>query len=115
MKTIACPMSTPDELAALYVESLAAKRSDLLSRWELLRSGQGDAETVRAVWRQLHQLSGSAGAYGFHGLGDAARLLENACASWLAADAAGRETEDRFSRRCQGDFDELDYQLESRL
>ncbi|MEZ5464719.1 MAG: Hpt domain-containing protein [Lysobacteraceae bacterium] len=105
-------MSTDQALLALYFESLTNRRGELQRGWDELRAGSGDEATVQRVKNHLHQLAGSAGAYGFAGLGDAARTLELACADWLSADMAGRDGVDRFSRRCQGDFDELDYQLE---
>ncbi|MCB1560582.1 MAG: Hpt domain-containing protein [Xanthomonadales bacterium] len=105
-------MSTDQALLELYFESLAKRRSELQRGWNELRAGVGDDATVQRIKNHLHQLAGSAGAYGFAGLGDAARTLELSCAEWLASEAGARDDVDRFSRRSQGDFDELDYQLE---
>ncbi|HPF74026.1 MAG: Hpt domain-containing protein [Rhodanobacteraceae bacterium] len=105
-------MSTDQALLELYFESLANRRGELQRGWDELRTGVGDEATVQRIKNHLHQLAGSAGAYGFAGLGDAARTLELVCADWLGAESAARDDVDRFSRRSQGDFDELDYQLE---
>ena len=105
-------MSTDQALLALYFESLSNRRDELQRGWDALRDGSGDEATVQRVKNHLHQLAGSAGAYGFAGLGDAARTLERVCVDWLGTDEAARDGVDRFSRRCQGDFDELDYQIE---
>lgn len=60
-----------DELLEMFAESIAEKRQELD---ESFRSGQIDQ--VRA---QAHQLKGVGGGYGFHGLTDVARELEEAC------------------------------------
>lgn len=105
-------MSTNQSLLALYLESLTSRRNELQRGWDALGNGSGDEATVQRVKNHLHQLAGSAGAYGFAGLGDAARTLERVCVDWLGTDEAARDGVDRFSRRYQGDFDELDYQIE---
>ena len=60
-----------DELLEMFAESLAEKRQGLE---ESFRGGQFDQ-----LRRQAHQLKGAGGGYGFDGLTDVARELEDAC------------------------------------
>lgn len=60
-----------DELLELFAESIAERPAELSKSY---RNGQIDQ--LRA---QAHQLKGTGGGYGFQGLTDVARELEQAC------------------------------------
>jgi HPt (histidine-containing phosphotransfer) domain-containing protein len=79
-----------EELQRMYREVLPEKRDALQREWNAILAGAPPQAHADALRRQLHQLSGSAGAYGFDAMGEMARELEKAWVQWLAAGAATR-------------------------
>lgn len=74
-----------EELLRMYRQSLPEKRALLEHEWRAVREANEAAEaTVQALRRQLHNLSGSGGAYGFEAMGEMARTLEKRWVQWLA-------------------------------
>jgi chemotaxis protein histidine kinase CheA len=68
------------ELEALSVEyraSLPQRLSDIDGAWSAVRRGEGDAESVRVVLRNLHSMAGSALTFGMPELGRAAAAAED--------------------------------------
>lgn len=83
-------MESLEQLHRMYRASLHEKRDDLRRAWDLLHDdGVADA-AVRDVHRRLHQLHGSAGAYGYDDISAAAHLIERRWIVWLAQAAADR-------------------------
>lgn len=79
-----------EQLRRAYRESLPEKRAALEAEWTGLLDG-GPAELhAKALRRQLHQLAGSGGAYGFDAMGEMARELEKSWVRWLNAVPAER-------------------------
>ena len=80
-------MESLEQLQRSYRLSLAEKRDVLRVAWDVLcGEGVGDAP-VRDMHRRLHQLCGSAGAYGFDNICDMARFIEKRWVLWLAQPA----------------------------
>lgn len=78
-------MSTPqedfqkflDEQRSEYRVALPGKVREIQERWAVLAAA-GDAEQPLAELRRMtHSLAGTAGTLGFHGVGQAAKALEN--------------------------------------
>lgn len=79
-----------DELLELFLESIAEKRAHLTESFD-----GGDFEQLRTV---AHQLKGAGGGYGFDGLTEVARELENACKADVAdVDRIGEELDRVFA------------------
>ena len=74
-----------EELLRMYRQSLPEKRALLEQEWRAVREANEAAEApAQALRRQLHNLSGSGGAYGFEAMGEMARTLEKRWVQWLA-------------------------------
>lgn len=73
-----------DALVVMYREALPEKREALEREWRAILGGGPDEPAAQALRRQLHQLAGSAGAYGYDAMGEMARSLEKRWAHWLA-------------------------------
>lgn len=83
-------MDSLEQLHLMYRDSLHEKRDDLRRGWDLL-SGEDVADAaVRDMHRRLHQLHGSAGAYGYDDISIAARTIERRWIVWLAQPVAER-------------------------
>ena len=71
-------MDSMDAIKATYFqecdELLASLEEGLLA----LESGEGDAETINAVFRAVHSVKGGAGAFGFEALVEFAHVFETA-------------------------------------
>ncbi len=80
-------MSEYDPLIALtadYRSKLPRRRLALLALWQRLPS-DSDARGIAPELRlQVHRLAGSAGAYGFERLSEAARVVDRMLKVWLA-------------------------------
>lgn len=63
------------DLARAYRDSLVERRFELSGLRSGLRLGAGEAAIAR-LHALAHQVAGSAGAYGYPALGEAARLLD---------------------------------------
>ena len=74
----------------MYRGALREKRALLERDWSALLAGAPPEEHVLSLRRQLHQLSGSAGAYGYDAMGEMARDLEKRWVQWLAQPVAQR-------------------------
>jgi HPt (histidine-containing phosphotransfer) domain-containing protein len=72
-----------DELVQMYREALPEKRAALEQEWRSILAGAPAEAPAQALRRQLHQLSGSAGAYGYEAMGEMARELEKRWVQWL--------------------------------
>ena len=74
-----------EELLRMYRQTLPEKRALLEQEWLAVREANEAAEApAQALRRQLHNLSGSGGAYGFEAMGEMARTLEKRWVQWLA-------------------------------
>lgn len=79
-----------DELQRMYRESLPEKRVALQTAWKALQSDADAGTPAQALKYQLHQLAGSAGAYGYEAMGEMARGLEKRIVQWLVPPAPER-------------------------
>lgn len=79
-----------ETLQRMYREALPGKRDALDAEWRALLSGAAPEVHAQALRHQLHQLSGSGGAYGFDAMGEMARELERCWVQWLSAPATMR-------------------------
>lgn len=78
----------PPALAARmdeYGRRLPARLAEIGLLWE--RAQAGDAAALDALYKHAHQLNGSAGMYGYSGLGEAARALDHALVAFRAESA----------------------------
>jgi HPt (histidine-containing phosphotransfer) domain-containing protein len=73
-----------DALVQMYREALPEKRAALEQEWRAIVVGAPPEAAAQALRRQLHQLSGSAGAYGYEAMGEMAREMEKRWVQWLA-------------------------------
>jgi HPt (histidine-containing phosphotransfer) domain-containing protein len=78
------PMQGFEELQLMYRGALCEKIALLEADWRALLAGAEPEAHALSLRRQLHQLSGSAGAYGFDAMGEMARELEKSWVQWLA-------------------------------
>lgn len=83
-------MESLDQLHLSYRRSLADKRVQLRQAWDLLCGEAVSDLQVRDMHRRLHQLCGSAGAYGFQRICDDARTMEKRWIQWLALPPSDR-------------------------
>ena len=72
-----------DALVQMYREALPEKRAALELEWRTILAGGAAEPAAQALRRQLHQLAGSAGAYGYDAMGEMARALEKRWVQWL--------------------------------
>jgi HPt (histidine-containing phosphotransfer) domain-containing protein len=79
-----------EALQRMYREQLPEKRQLLEDEWRAMAGGNGSEAHAQALRRQLHNLSGSGGAYGFDAMGEMARSLEKRWVQWLNLPAAQR-------------------------
>jgi HPt (histidine-containing phosphotransfer) domain-containing protein len=73
-----------ESLVQMYREALPEKCAALEQEWRAIQAGDPPEPMALALRRQLHQLSGSAGAYGYEAMGEMARELEKRWVQWLA-------------------------------
>ena len=66
-----------EALSAEYRASLPQRLSDIDAAWSAVKRGEGDAESVRVVLRNLHSMAGSALTFGLPKLTEAARAAED--------------------------------------
>jgi len=79
-----------ETLQQMYREALPEKCAALQSEWRSILAGAVPEPHAQALRRQLHQLSGSGGAYGFDAMGEMARELEKRWVQWLRPPASQR-------------------------
>lgn len=79
-----------EALQRMYREQLPEKRQALDIEWKAILAGAAPEAHVQALRRQLHNLSGSGGAYGYDAMGEMARNLEKRWVQWLALAPAER-------------------------
>lgn len=96
-----------EELQRMYREALPEKHASLEREWQAIRGGAEAEPHAQALRRQLHQLSGSAGAYGYEAMGELARDLEKAWVAWLGTPAAQRPDANDLCTRWQGSMQDL--------
>ncbi len=72
-----------ESLQLMYREALPEKCGALLIEWHAILAGAPAEPHAQSLRRQLHQLSGSGGAYGFDAMGEMARELEKRWVQWL--------------------------------
>lgn len=77
-------MESLEQLHVAYRRSLDEKRRQLRQSWDVLCGEDVTDMQVRDMHRRLHQLCGSAGAYGFPEICDISRTLERRWVQWLA-------------------------------
>ena len=77
-------MESLEQLHLSYRRSLEDKRRQLRVSWDVLCGEDVSDMSVRDMHRRLHQLCGSAGAYGFQDICDISRTLEKRWVQWLA-------------------------------
>ncbi|MBB5209705.1 Hpt domain-containing protein [Chiayiivirga flava] len=77
-------MESLEQLHLSYRRSLEDKRRQLRVSWDVLCGEDVSDMQVRDMHRRLHQLCGSAGAYGFQEICDIARAMERRWVQWLA-------------------------------
>ena len=83
-------MESLEQLHLMYRALLHGKRDDLRRAWDLLGDEAVADAAVRDMHRRLHQLHGSAGAYGYDDISATARLIERRWIVWLAQPSADR-------------------------
>lgn len=83
-------MESLEQLHQSYRRSLDDKRVQLRQAWDLLCGETVSDLQVRDMHRRLHQLCGSAGAYGFQPICDDARMMEKRWIQWLALPPSDR-------------------------
>lgn len=83
-------MESLEQLHLMYRASLHEKRDDLRRAWDLLGDESVADAGVRDMHRRLHQLHGSAGAYGYDDISATARSIERHLIVWLARASAER-------------------------
>lgn len=81
-----------EALQQMYREALPEKRAALDAEWQALLCSDTPEKHANALWRQLHQLAGSGGAYGYDAMGEMARELEKRWVQWLAQPGEVRPT-----------------------
>jgi HPt (histidine-containing phosphotransfer) domain-containing protein len=74
-----------EALQVMYRQALPEKRAALEKEWHALAAGAPPEAHAQVLHRQLHNLSGSGGAYGFDAMGEMARQLEKRWVQWLAS------------------------------
>jgi HPt (histidine-containing phosphotransfer) domain-containing protein len=79
-----------EELQRMYREMLPEKCAALEREWQAILAAAPPVPHAQELRRQLHQLSGSAGAYGYDAMGEMARELEKRWVQWLALPEAKR-------------------------
>jgi HPt (histidine-containing phosphotransfer) domain-containing protein len=79
-----------EALQRMYREQLPEKRLALEAEWRAMASGGATEAHAQILRRQLHNLSGSGGAYGYDAMGEMARSLEKRWVQWLNLPAAER-------------------------
>ncbi|HRQ64426.1 MAG TPA: response regulator [Xanthomonadaceae bacterium] len=103
-------MSEYDPLAALtadYRSKLPRRRLALLALWQRLPE-DSDARGIAPELRlQVHRLAGSAGAYGFDRLSQAARVVDQSLKVWLASTPDQRTPIDHLVDSTRRAFDDL--------
>lgn len=72
-----------EALQRMYREQLPEKRQALDTEWCAVLEGDAAEARVQALRRQLHNMAGSGGAYGFEAMGEMARSLEKRWVQWL--------------------------------
>lgn len=77
-------MDSLEQLHRMYRDSLHEKRDELRRVWERLAEEPVADAAVREMHHRLHQLQGSAGAYGYDHICIAARTIERRWSLWLA-------------------------------
>ena len=77
-------MESLEQLHLMYRRSLHEKRDELRCAWNLLGEDAAGDAAARDLHRRLHQLHGSAGAYGYDSISETARLIERRWIVWLA-------------------------------
>lgn len=71
------------ELRASYAASLPSKLGGIEAAMRDVLREPGNRQCLARLHAQLHSLTGSAGTFGFAGLGELARELEQRCDAWL--------------------------------
>ena len=79
-----------ETLQRMYRSSLPMKAAALEAEWNAILAGEPPGPHAEALRSQLHQLCGSAGAYGFDDMGEMARELEKSWVRWLQVPAPQR-------------------------
>lgn len=101
-----------DDLRARYAASLQRKRDALAGAWNAFSPDPGDDGRRREVQTHVHRLAGSAPAYGYERLGEAARAADAALHEWDALAAPLRDAPQvllaRLALPMQRLLDELD-------
>jgi HPt (histidine-containing phosphotransfer) domain-containing protein len=72
-----------EALQRMYREALPEKCQALEVEWRAVLAGAEAEPHAQSLRRQLHQLSGSGGAYGYEAMGEMARELEKRWVQWL--------------------------------
>ncbi|WP_300616044.1 response regulator [Dokdonella sp.] len=101
-----------DDLRARYAASLQRKRDALASAWNAFAAAPGDDGLRRDVQTHTHRLAGSAPAYGYERLGEAARTTDVALHEWerlaVALRGEAHELRARLEEPMRRLLDELD-------
>ena len=80
-----------EALQRMYRQALPEKRAALEKEWHALEAGVPPEAHAQVLHRQLHNLSGSGGAYGYEAMGEMARQLEKRWVQWLASPLPRRD------------------------
>jgi chemotaxis protein histidine kinase CheA len=75
-----------EALLTMYRQALPEKREALEREWSAVQVAAVPEPHVQSLRRQLHNLAGSGGAYGFDAMGEMARQLEKPWTQWLATE-----------------------------
>ena len=76
-------MPALETLERQYRDSLEAKQVDLRRAFDALCDEDANESQVRHLHQLLHRLSGSAGTYGYLGLGQKAQAVTQVWSQWL--------------------------------
>ena len=79
-----------EALQRMYREQLPEKARALEAEWRAVANADAAEAHAQLLRRQLHNLSGSGGAYGFDAMGEMARSLEKRWVQWLNLPPAQR-------------------------
>ena len=102
-------------LTERYRASLPGKRAAISAAARDWRAAPGDRERLHALDQPLHKLAGSAGAYGFVRLGEAARQADGLIADALAASTESATTASAPLRQLFSVLREIDELFDSEI
>lgn len=92
-----------EELKERYAHSLSQKATELEDVWQQFAQNPYDTQARRAMHQCVHRLSGSAPAFGFERLGDAAQAVDSLLSDWLALSEFERSSPSQLQQEMAAD------------